>query len=111
MKQTPMWRWAPAAVLLAIGGAAARAQEFSIQSFETDNARIVFDAVDGATNYAVRTAPTPTGTWSVAMATIPPSAANAVTVTLSIATLNATNFIILDSYPFLLRIFLWQIKV
>lgn len=84
MKRMQMWRWVPAALLLAMGGTTGRAEEFAIQSFSVDG-QIVFGAVAGATNYQVITAPTPTGVWSVAMDTVPPAAANVVTATVSMA--------------------------
>ncbi len=90
MNRMKTWRWVPAVLLLAVGWQAGRAGEFTILSFDTQNARIVFGAVDGATNYSVLTAPTPTGTWSVAVGSIPPTAANVVTAVVGMA--EATAF-------------------
>ena len=73
MKRIRAWRWVPAALLLAMGGTTAgRAEDFAIQSFDKENARIAFVAVAGATNYQVMTAPTPTGAWSVAVGAVAP---------------------------------------
>lgn len=90
MNRMKTWRWVPAALLLAVGWQTGRAGEFTIQSFDKQNARIVFGAVNGATNYSVQTAPTPTGPWGVAVGTIPPTAANVVTAAVSMA--EATAF-------------------
>jgi formylglycine-generating enzyme required for sulfatase activity len=73
-----------AALLLAAGGMAGWAGELKIQSFD-GSGQIIFGAVTGATNYQLQTAPTPTGVWSVAVGTVPPTAANAVTATVSTA--------------------------
>ena len=90
------WQWVPAALLLAMGGTAGRAEEFAIQSLDKENARIAFTAVAGATNYQVMTVPTPTGVWSVAAGTVAPTAANAVTATVSMAA--ATAFYRVTAY-------------
>jgi formylglycine-generating enzyme required for sulfatase activity len=78
-----------ASVWLALTGTTGLAQEFAIQSLDAANMRIMFNSVEGATNYSVQTAPTCTGTWSVAVGAIPPTAANTVTTTVSMAAATA----------------------
>ncbi len=77
------------AMLLAACAGSVRADELSIQSIDKNHERIVFDAVTAAANYQVQTASTPTGAWDVAVATIGPTEANAVTATVSMAAVAA----------------------
>lgn len=81
--------------LLALGGTTGRSESFAIQSFD-GTGRIVFGAVAGATNYQVKTAPTPTGTWSVALGSVEPTAANAVTA--SVSMVPATAFYRVEAF-------------
>ncbi len=71
-------------LFLVVCGASVRADEFTIQSFGADG-QIVFSAVQGATNYQIETMPTLTGRWAVAVESIPPTAGNSLTTTVSLA--------------------------
>ena len=65
MKRMRTWRWMPAALLLATGGTAARAQESESQSFD-GTGRLTYGTLDDGTNYSYRVewAPSPAGPWS-----------------------------------------------
>jgi len=63
MKRMQMWRWLPAAVLLAAGGTAARAGDLAIQSFN-GTGRLSFGELPDATSYRVEWAPAPNGPWT-----------------------------------------------
>jgi hypothetical protein len=83
MERMQAWRWMLAALLLAVGETAGRAEEFAIQSFD-GTGKLVFGALQGASNYEVRTSSAITGGWSVARS-VTPTAANALTTTVSVA--------------------------
>jgi formylglycine-generating enzyme required for sulfatase activity len=63
VKKMQTWRWLPAALLLAAGGTAARAEEFAIQSFD-GTGRLSFNRVATAETYRVEWAPSPAGPWT-----------------------------------------------
>ncbi len=49
-----MWRWVPAALLLAVGGAmTGRAEGFTIQSFD-GTGRLTYATLNDGTNYSYR---------------------------------------------------------
>lgn len=60
-----MWNWVPAALLLALGGTAGRAEGFAIQSFD-GTGRLSYGTLNDGTNYNYRVewAPSPAGPWS-----------------------------------------------
>jgi len=59
------WRWVPAVMLLAMGGTAAWADGFAIQSFDGAG-RLSYGTLNDGTNYSYRVewAPSPSGPWS-----------------------------------------------
>lgn len=65
MTRMRTWRWVPAALLLAMGGAALRGAELQIQSFD-GTGRLSFGTLNDGTNYSYRVewAPSPDGPWS-----------------------------------------------
>jgi formylglycine-generating enzyme required for sulfatase activity len=63
MKRMMTWRWAPAALLLALAGTMGSAEEFAIQSFDGAG-RMTFNEVSTAETYRVEWAPTPSGPWT-----------------------------------------------
>ena len=71
MKRMRSWRWMPAALLLAICGTTARADEFAVQSFD-GTGRLTFNEVSTAVVYAVESATTPTGKWTTVQASRAP---------------------------------------
>ena len=57
------WGWLPVALLLAVGGTVARADDLTIQSFD-GTGRLTFNELSTATVYRVEWAPTPSGPWT-----------------------------------------------
>ncbi len=64
IQNTQVWRWLPAALLLAVGGIlTVRANGFAIQSFD-GTGRLTFNEINGAETYRVEWAPAPGGPWT-----------------------------------------------
>jgi hypothetical protein len=83
MKTRSLWGWSFAvSLLLEMGGRTGLAADLVIQSFD-GNGQVVFNAMAGATNYEVWSSPALTGDWMVAVGSIAPTAANALTATVS----------------------------
>lgn len=65
MKRMLIWRWGPAALLLAVGGTGAWAEAFAIQSFDGSGRLSYYTLNDGTNyNYRVEWAPSPDGPWN-----------------------------------------------